>query len=84
MIIVKRDTTKGNKMKASEKLAKAVCEALNSNDEIREIIAAAGENAEQVKSVMYDMLWAKAIMNDEILRSEIEAEAFTEVMERIV
>lgn len=70
-------------MKASEKLAKATREALNSSPEVAAIIAAAGENAEQVKRALYDMLWAKAILGDENLRREIEEEAFAEAMGRI-
>ena len=70
-------------MKASEKLAKAVCEALNSSSEVKAIIEAAGENAEQIKSAMYNMLWVQALMNDENLRSEVEYETFEGVMKRI-
>lgn len=70
-------------MKASEKLAKAVTEALNSNAEVVRVINAAGENAEQVKQAMYDMLWTSALMNDDELRKEIETELFEIVMDRI-
>jgi len=70
-------------MKASEKLAKAVTEALNSNAEVVRVINAVGENAEQVKQAMYDMLWTSALMNDDELRKEIETELFEIVMDRI-
>lgn len=70
-------------MKASEKLAKATREALDGSPEVRAIIEHAGEDAEKVKEVMFNMLWAKALMEDEGLREEIEDELFRTVLARI-
>ena len=83
MIIVKRDTEKGKKMKASERLAKATAEALNSSAYVAKVIRDAGENAEQVKDAMFTMLYTLAVMNDEELFREISDEMFEVVMKRI-
>ena len=68
---------------ASEKLAKAIREALNGSAEVRAIIESAVENAEQVKEAMYYMVMTQALMNDEKLRDEVSGEMFARVMARI-
>lgn len=70
-------------MTATDKLAKAVCDTLNNCPEVYRIIEEAGENAEQVKEAMYNMLWTAALMNDEKLRNEVADEVFAEVMTRL-
>ena len=73
--------------KATEILAKATREALNSSPEVAAIIMAAeqteGVNAEDVKQALYNMLWVSALMNDEGLFEQVEAEIFDEVAARI-
>ena len=69
--------------KATETLAKATREALNSSPEVRAMIEGAGENAEQMKQALYNMVWAAALMGDDELREQVQAEIFDEVAARI-